>query len=118
MEKMSKKDLNRWIGSQIYGARVARKLSQEALAEAVDVSRVFISQLENGNQSAKIDTFYRIACALGISLCELFRENIDTSTADEILLFLSDCSNDEIRSFTEILRVIKAQFASLQDRNH
>ena len=49
MRKMSKDDLNRWIGTQIFAARTARKLSQEALAEAADVSRVFISQLENSN---------------------------------------------------------------------
>ena len=112
MKKMSKSDLNRWIGTQIFTARSTRKLSQEALAEAADVSRVFISQLENGNQSAKIDTYYRIACALDITLGELFRKN-GAGTMEDILFLLNDCSCDEVRSFTEILRVIKVQIASL-----
>ena len=111
--KMNQKELSRWIGAQIYGARIARKISQEALAEAADVSRVFISRLENGNQSAKIDTYYRIACALDVSLCELFRGKDNAGAIDDILFLLSDCSGDEIRSFAEILRVVKIQFTSL-----
>ena len=113
MKKMNPKDLNRWIGTQIYTARIARKLSQEALAEAVDVSRVVISQLENGNQSAKIHTYYRIACALDLSLCELFCEKENTRSIDEIISLLSDSSADEIHAFAEILRVIKIQYTSL-----
>lgn len=113
MKKMSSQELNRWIGSQIYRARVVRKLSQETLAEAADVSRVFISQLENGNGAAKIDTYYRVACALDISLCELFRGNGDNGLLDGILSVLSDCSADEIRAYTELLRMIKKQFVPI-----
>jgi len=114
MKNMSSKDLNRWIGSQIYKARVARKLSQEALAEAADVSRVFISQLENGNGAAKIDTYYRVACALDISLCELFRGNENDGLLDDILFLLNDCSPDEIRAYMELLRVVKNRFIPIR----
>ena len=113
MRKMNTKDLNLWIGSQIYRARIARKLSQEALAEAANVSRIFISQMENGRKSAKIDTYYRIACALDMSLCELFCKNEDLESLNGILLLLSDCSDAEIRAYIEVLRVMKIQFASL-----
>ena len=115
MKNMSSKSLNQWIGSQIYRARVAQKLSQEALAEAADVSRVFISNLENGNCSAKIYTYYRIACALNISLPELFSRNEDIRSVDEILFLLSDCPDDEMRAYIEILRVVKTQYATLRN---
>ena len=114
MRRMSQKDLNRWIGFQIRQARVARKLSQELLAEAAGLSRVFISRLENGNVSAKIDTYYRIACALDISLGELFQGSENRKVIGDALFLLSDCSKDEVRSYTEILRVVKAQFVSLR----
>lgn len=110
MKKMSKKDLNRLIGTQIYRKRLELKMSQEALSETVGVSRIFISNLENGNYSAKIDTYYRIACALDIPLCELFRGNENDKLLDGILFLLSDCSTDEIHACTELLRVIKNQF--------
>ena len=115
MRKMTSTDLNHWIGAQIYRERIARKISQEALAEAADVSRVFISNLENGNCGAKIDTYYRIAYAFGISLCELFRGSEVAGTVEDILLLLSDCSHKEIRALTEILRTSKMQIALLLD---
>ena len=112
MKKMNPHDLNRWIGSNIYRERGIQKMSQAALAEAANVSRVFISQLENGNQSAKIDTYYRIACALDISLCTLFRSAED-SVADDILLLLDDCTDSEMCAYIEVLRVVKKQYRSL-----
>jgi len=114
MRRMNPNDLNRWIGFQIRQARIARKLSQELLAEAADLSRVFISQLENGNTSAKIGTYYRITCAFDISLGELFQGSENKKIIGDALFLLSDCSKDEVRSYTEILRVVKAQFVSLR----
>ena len=117
MKKMSKKDLNRWIGSQIYKKRTELKMSQEALSEAVDVSRIFISNLENGNCAAKIDTYYRIAHVFDISLCDLFRDDGDDSTIEELLFLFNDCSPKETRALIEILRVSKKQIQFLQERN-
>jgi transcriptional regulator with XRE-family HTH domain len=114
MENMNSSDLNRWIGVQIYRERIARKISQAALAEAADVSRVFISNLENGNYGAKIDTYYRIACAFDISLCELFRGSEVTAAAEDMLFLFGDCSHKEIRALMEILRVSKTQIALLR----
>lgn len=113
MKKMTPKDLHRWIGSQIYKERTSRKISQEALAEAVNVSRVFISRLENGNQAAKLDTYYRIACTFDISLCELFCGNIDVAALDGIQFLFSDSTDEEIRAYTEILRAMKKQLSPL-----
>ena len=109
MQKMNQQKLRRSIGMQIYRARIARKISQEVLAETVDVSRVFISKLENGNQSAKIDTYFRIACALDIPLCELFRGSDEKGSLDNLMFLLGDCSDAEVHAYTEILRVIKSQ---------
>jgi len=110
MKKMNPKELNLLIGSQICKARVTLKLSQEALSDIAGVSRVSISKLENGNQSARIHTYYRIACALDISLSELFRGNETTRSMDDILLLLCDCSDSEMRAHTELLRVVKKLF--------
>lgn len=115
MQKMNQNDLSRWIGEQIRKARTSKKLSQEALAEAAQVSRVFISRLENGNQSAKIETYYRIACALDISLCTLFKANDDYDPLNEVIFLLSGCSSDEVCAYAEILRLVKSKF---QLRNH
>ena len=113
MERMSQSDLIRWIGEQIRKERISHKLTQEALSEAIGVSRSFISLMENGNKAAKTDTYYQIACALDISLCELFRDEESSAIADEISLLLSDCNSKEARALIEILRTIRIQFSRL-----
>jgi len=114
MRKMNQEELNRWIGSQIYRERIDKKLSQETLAEAVDISRNFLSMLENGNKAAKIDTYYRIACALDISLYRLFHGNENREITEDILFLLSDCTPKESHALFEILRVAKMQLALFQ----
>ena len=110
MEKITPKELNLLIGSQIYKAREAKKLSQEALSDIAGVSRVFISRLENGNQSAKIYTYYRIASALDLPLCELFRRSENISAMDNILHLIADCTDDDIRAYTELFCVVRKLF--------
>ena len=117
MKKMNQADLNRWIGSQIQKERLSNKLSQEDLSERIGISRSFISILENGNKAGKMETYYRIASALGISLCELFRGEENSEIADEILALLSDCSIKEAHALMEILRVSKKQLSLFQECN-
>ena len=111
MRKMNQEELNRWIGSQIYTERINRKMSQEALSEAVGISRNFLSMLENGNKAAKIDTYYRIACALDISLGSLFQGDKNNGVTEDILFLLSDCTPKESHALLEILRTAKTQLA-------
>lgn len=51
--------------------RVARGLSQEALADKADLDRTYISALERELYSATLDTIERLASALGVAPAEL-----------------------------------------------
>ena len=51
--------------------RVARGLSQEALADKADLDRTYISALERELYSATLDTIERLATALGVAPAEL-----------------------------------------------
>jgi len=106
MKKMNRKEQNQWIGTQIYKKRVKRKWSQEKFSEIVGVSRTFISNLENGNHAAKIDTYCRITYKFNISLGELFRDDENNAEADDILFMLSDCSKEEINAFVKKSKVL------------
>jgi len=64
--------------------RRRRGLSQEALADATDLSRPYISQLERGLKSPSLRTLGRLAEALGVSLGEmmvLVEQEMDTPPA-------------------------------------
>ena len=46
------------IGSQLKALRVQKGLTQEELAERTDLSKGYISQLENDLSSPSMDTFF------------------------------------------------------------
>lgn len=64
--------------------RIDASLTQEKLARKVGISRIYLSELENGrknNPSTK--TLQKIAKALGVSVTELFNElNTGATGAD------------------------------------
>ena len=55
-------------------ARAAKGLSQEQLADLVDVSRQTINAIEKGDYNPTIKLCISICCALGVTLDELFWE--------------------------------------------
>ncbi len=53
--------------------RVAKGLSQEALAVDADVDTSYISRMENGLENPSLATVERLASALGVTFHELFK---------------------------------------------
>lgn len=62
-----KKELNIEIGGQVKIAREQAKLTQEQLAERIDVSPQYISDLERGVVGISLATLRRFCISLGIS---------------------------------------------------
>lgn len=62
-----KKEINVQIGEQIRLAREQAKLTQEQLAERVEVSPQYISDLERGVVGISIPTLKRVCTALCVS---------------------------------------------------
>lgn len=59
------------IGSRIKEVRIRLGMSQKELADKVDLTPSFISQLENNQISPSLNSFIQITEALGINLTEL-----------------------------------------------
>lgn len=57
---------------KLKSARAARDMSQQALADAVGVSRQTINSIEKGDYNPTIKLCIAICCALGKTLDELF----------------------------------------------
>ena len=65
------------IGTRIKAARERVHLTQEQLAEIVDISPTHMSVIERGVKTPKLDTFVRIANALGVSADALLQDGVD-----------------------------------------
>lgn len=62
-----KKQINIEIGEQVRVAREQKRLTQEMLAEKIEVSPQYISDLERGVVGISLPTLKRLCVSLGIS---------------------------------------------------
>lgn len=62
------------IGNQLKALRMQKGLTQEELAERTDLSKGYISQLENNLSSPSMDTFFDILEVLGCAPRDFFEE--------------------------------------------
>ena len=76
------------IGARIKAARERVHLTQEQLAEIIDISPTHMSVIERGVKTPKLDTFVRIANALGVSTDALLQD-VGVPANESILAELS-----------------------------
>ena len=69
---MGIRKLRNSIGRKIRSLRLEQGLSQEKLAELVEMSREHISCLERGKNTISIDSLYKIAQYFQIDIKEFF----------------------------------------------
>ena len=85
------------LGINIKTARKKVHMTQEELAEKVDISTVFVSQIENANRKASLETVYKISKALNITIDDLLSDE-KQKTIDDVdeLLFLLQSRSDKL----------------------
>jgi transcriptional regulator with XRE-family HTH domain len=59
------------LGERLRAIRHARSFSQERLGQGAGLSGKFIGEVERGDKSVSLDSLYRIAKVLKVSLAEL-----------------------------------------------
>ena len=61
----------RQLGAAIRAARLERKLSQEALADAAGIDRSHMGKIERGERNVSVLNVARVATALNLSVASL-----------------------------------------------
>ncbi len=95
------------LGLKIKEVRKQRKVTQEKLAEILNLDVGYISKLEVGRNFPTIGTLERIAEALGVELYELFQftRRKDKDFKDEIIAIYDNLNKE--KQYT-LYRVAKA----------
>ncbi len=70
----SKPSARRIFAENLREARLAKGLSQEALAEMATLHRTYLGSVERAERNVSIDNIERLAAAVGVALPELLRE--------------------------------------------
>lgn len=55
------------LGERVRISRMAAKLTQEKLAERIDVSTSYMGHIERGTRKLSVDTLCRLCDALGVT---------------------------------------------------
>ena len=97
------------IGQQIRKYRKAHGLSQEQLAEAVDISTTHMSHIETGNTKLSLPVLVDIAVVLGVRTDDLL--NVVTYTvgdaAEDIAALLDGCTPQEAKVLVDVVKATK-----------
>lgn len=62
------------FGQAVKAIRTGKGISQEKLAELVDLHRTYISDIERGGRNVSLVNIYRIAEGLDIKVFEIFQK--------------------------------------------
>lgn len=98
------------LGSRVKYHRLRNKMSQEDLADRVQMSRVHISYLERGERVPSMESFVNLANALNVSADELLAGSLlitGGSMDDEGVAILDDCSSSERQILLQNMRALK-----------
>ncbi len=76
-------DIRQLFGINMRRYRLAAGLSQEAIAERMDVDRAHVSSMERGQQNITLLTLWEAAQALGVTPAALFDEKVVAAPSRE-----------------------------------
>lgn len=103
----NKKELDyKMIGMRIRNLRKNRGISQEELAESVDISATHISHIENGSTKLSLTVLVNIASVLSVQIDELLFDHVSSSSdhiISNIIESLSSCSKQQLKIINEIM---------------
>lgn len=88
------------IGERIRKIREELKMSREKFSEMIDISDVFLGQIERGERSLSTKTLVKIVKFTGISADYiLFGDNSSNNTISKINRILNKCSDSVLVIF-------------------
>ena len=98
------------IGQRIRKIRKAHGMSQEELAERVEISTTHMSHIETGNTKLSLQVLVDIAAALEVRTDDLLDISTTATTStslDEISAVLERCSAREAKVIADVVKATK-----------
>lgn len=97
------------IGEHIRYYRLKKKMTQQELAEASQLSLPFINQIENNHRNISLETLHKILSALEVSFSDFFRPFSTDSSDSQItqLVLALEQSKEKERLTTLFLELTK-----------
>lgn len=98
------------IGKRIKIARIKADLTQERLAEAVEISPTHMSNIETGTTRVSLSAIVSLANALSVTVDDLLCDSVVKAKVQfekDIAAVLDDCDEHEIRIIKDMAQALK-----------
>jgi transcriptional regulator with XRE-family HTH domain len=121
VEKTKKGDEMASIGDRIREIREARKMTQDQLADKSDISKGFLSDVENNKRNVSSENLLRIANVLGASLDYLLRGSTTGFVSREPITIppeLSEAAERLNLSYAQAIELLDAHTSVLARRSN
>lgn len=105
------------LGKRIRTERQNLNLTQEKLAEKVEVSEAYVGQIERGERNLALDTLVRLANSLGVTVDYLLKDSIEVDEDHSFHHLKQLLVNRTPKERQMALDVIKMMYAHLDDMN-
>jgi transcriptional regulator with XRE-family HTH domain len=108
----SDQKIKKLFGARVKSIRETRNLTQEKLAEKVDMNPVYLSNIERGRENPTFNLLIKLSVGLDVDLGELFdfKHEVNSKALRELLKkYANECDDDEklktaVRVVRDILR--------------
>jgi len=110
---INSQSVNKNIGRNVKKLRKAKGITQEQLAEAIDVQRNFITSIETGKTFISCEVLVKLSNYFNVEPAFFFKSTFIEETdkiknlKKEILRLLSDCSQELIERIYNIIIALK-----------
>lgn len=97
------------LGRRIREERLKRNLTQEQLAEAIEISNSYMGQIERGERSLTIDTLIRLTNVLRVTVDYLLQEYVDPNDSiylEQIIQLMHGRSSKQMQMALDVLKIM------------
>lgn len=96
------------LGQRIRKTRENRQFTQEQLGEACLLSASHIGHIERGTRIPSIETLYKIACTLDVSIDFLIFDSLPANIElfPNIVAILRDKDKNKVKSFMNTVKIL------------
>jgi transcriptional regulator with XRE-family HTH domain len=103
-------DERKRLGRRLQRLRRLRGLTQEQLAERIDINPKYLSSVERGEENPTLDLLLRLAEGLQVELPELFQYAPEGESRDRLRQkvegLIADLSEEELRRVVRVLEAL------------
>ena len=106
---------NKSLGKRIKDERLKLNLTQEKLAEYLEISDSYLGQIERGERSLTLDTLVRLTNRLGVTIDYLLQDSVLSTDENYINQFKQLIHNRSDKEKRMALDVIKIMYSHLDE---